>query len=229
MPAIELQEVRNPVLGGVDLVVEEGEIFVLLGPSGAGKTSLLNVLAGLMPYEGRVFFQGRLMNGSPPQKRRVGYLFQDLLLFPHLTVGGNLQLAMTGQEGDRQSRLRRQAELLELLGIPHLARRWPGSLSGGERQRVALARSLAAQPRLLLLDEPFNSLDYGIARHLRAEFKHLQRKLGLTTLLVTHNLEEAREMADRLAILRQGRLVALGDPQRLLAGLARPGSRAWEA
>jgi len=223
MATIELRSVRNSILNNIDLTIEDGKIFVLLGPSGAGKTSLLNVLAGLMPYSGQVFFDGTLMNGSAPQKRRVGYVFQDLMLFPHLTVRGNLDLAMRNLVLTGSQKIAWIHELLGLLKIKHLAERLPEYLSGGERQRVALARCLATKPKILLLDEPFNNLDFRSARYLRQELINIQRDLGLTTLFVTHNLDEAKVMAHRMAVVRGGSVAAVGKPDDLLNGCAASG------
>ena len=160
MVALELAGVTNAVLNRVDLTVDKGALFVLLGPSGAGKTSLLKVLAGLMPYAGTVRFDGNPVDGLAPHKRRIACVFQELLLFPHMTVRSNLLIAMHRLDLDRNQKALRLGELMEMLKIEHLAGRWPRNLSGGERQRVALARSLASFPRLLLLDEPFSNLDF---------------------------------------------------------------------
>jgi ABC-type sulfate/molybdate transport systems ATPase subunit len=145
----------------------------------------------------------------------VGYLFQELLLFPHLTIEENLIIAMTRQPGGKSLKRERTSKLLELVGIRSLAKRFPHELSGGEKQRAALARALASSPDILLLDEPFSSLDFRIARYLRLEFKRLQRLLGFNALFVTHNLREAREMADRIGVLKEGALTQVVDPDEL--------------
>jgi len=204
--AIRLRQIRNFILKGVDLDIGAGELCVLVGPSGAGKTTLLNVLAGLVPYQGRVLFDGKAADHLPSHRRRVGYVFQDLLLFPHLTVEKNLWLAMKGKNLDRSGKKARTEEILRLFRMNHLRARLPEDLSGGEKQRVAVARAVASQPKVLLLDEPFASLDFRTARYLRQEFKSLQRRLGLTTLIVTHNLHEARELADHIVVFQNGRL-----------------------
>ncbi len=206
MTDIRLEKVGARVLKDIELTVSQGELFVLLGPSGAGKSTLLQVVAGLLAYQGRIFFNGECIDRLPPHKRRVGYLFQDLLLFPHLTVQRNLLLAMTHLKSDRRAKRQKARELLELFGIVHLADRFPGEMSGGEKQRTALARAIATEPRILLLDEPFSSLDERTAVHLRAELKKHQRHFKITTVFVTHNWGEARELADRLGVIRQGRL-----------------------
>ncbi|GAB6906173.1 sulfate/thiosulfate transporter subunit; ATP-binding component of ABC superfamily (fragment) [Desulfosarcina cetonica] len=211
MTAIRLEKVCVRGLREIDLTVADGELFVLLGPSGAGKSTLLQVIAGLLAYQGRVFFDATCIDRLPPHRRRVGYLFQDLLLFPHLTVRQNLKIALTHLKLDRRTRKARIDELLERFGIARLAGRYPIQMSGGEKQRAALARAIATEPRILLLDEPFSSLDTDHARRLRTELKNHQRHLGITTVFVTHNWEEARQLADRMGKIHQGRLVADGD------------------
>jgi ABC-type Fe3+/spermidine/putrescine transport system ATPase subunit len=215
MAIISLVNIRNMILKDVSFEINEGEIFALVGPSGAGKTTLLHVLAGLMPYTGTIFSDAGSLDGVPPYKRRMGYLFQDLLLFPHLTVEGNLTIAMGLEISGKKQKKERAAELLELMGISALAKRFPHELSGGEQQRVALARALASSPAILLLDEPFSSLDFRIARYLRLEFKRLQRMLGFNALFVTHNMKEAQELADRIGVLKDGKLVHVVKPDDL--------------
>lgn len=219
MTAVSLRQIKNSILKGVDLEIGSGELLVMVGPSGAGKTTLLNVMAGLTRYEGRVMFDGRSIDRLPPHRRRVGYFFQDLLLFPHLTVKKNLFLAMNSRGMDRRQREARSERLLALFRISHLSDRLPEALSAGEKQRVALARVVASRPKVLLLDEPFANLDFRTSRYLRQEFKRLQKRLGLTTLFVTHNLDEARELGDRIAVLRAGRLEQTGRPDDLCLGL----------
>ncbi len=216
MARLELKDVTNHVLTGVDLVVDHGQLCVIMGPSGAGKTSLLKVVAGLMPCRGSVLVDGQPLDRVPPHRRGVGLLFQELFLFPHLTVAGNLLLAMTHRPGARAEKIARAGELLDMLRIADLADRKPGRISGGERQRAALARALASAPRILLLDEPLSSVDNPTADVLRREFKQLQRKLGVTTLYVTHNPDEARDLADAMAVIQAGRLVDRGSAERYL-------------
>jgi molybdopterin-binding protein len=215
LTAISLSHISNFILRGVDLDINQGELIVMVGPSGAGKTTLLNVMAGLIPYQGRVMFGGRSVDRLPPHRRQVGYLFQDLLLFPHLTVEKNLLLAIRRLDLSRREKQARAEEILTLCRLAHLRARLPGDLSGGEKQRAALARAIASLPKILLLDEPFASLDFRTARYLRQEFKRLQKHLALTTLFVTHNLHEAQELADRIAVLRAGRLESVGRPDEI--------------
>ncbi len=206
MTTIRLEKVSNTVLHDIDLTVGEGELFVLLGPSGAGKSTLLQVIAGLFPCSGHIFFNGDCIDQKPPHQRGVGYLFQDLLLFPHMTVFQNLQLAMAHLKVGRGAESLKISRLLDRFGILDLAGRYPAQMSGGEKQRVALARAIATRPRILLLDEPFSSLDPENARHFRSELKVHQRHFRITTLFVTHNLTEARQLADRIGVIQKGRL-----------------------
>ena len=206
MTTIRLEKVSTQVLKEIDLILAEGELFVLVGPSGAGKSTLLQVIAGLVPARGHIYFNGDCIDRLPPHQRRVGYLFQDLLLFPHLTVCQNLQLAMAHLKIGRREVHARIGELLERFGILALQGRYPAQMSGGEKQRAALARAIATDPKILLLDEPFSSLDEKNARRLRTELKAHQRHFRITTLFVTHNRAEARQLADRIGVIRQGRM-----------------------
>lgn len=215
MTEIRLEKVGARVLEDIELTVCEGELLVLLGPSGAGKSTLLQVIAGLLAYRGHIFFNGRCIDRLPPYRRRVGYLFQDLLLFPHLSIQKNLFLAMAHLRSDRRTRQQKARELLALFGIGHLADRLPAQISGGEKQRAALARAIATEPRILLLDEPFSSLDEQTAMRLRTELKRQQRHFRMTTIFVTHNWGEARQLADRLGVMRQGRLTLSANPAEI--------------
>lgn len=223
MTAIRLRRVSNFILKGVDLDIGVGELLVIVGPSGAGKTTLLNVVAGLVPYQGQVSFEGKAVDRLPPHRREVGYLFQDLLLFPHLSVEKNLVLAMRRLGLSRRDRLAWAEDVLHLFGLVHLKAVLPHALSGGEKQRAAFARAVASKPKVLLLDEPFASLDFRMARYLRQEFRGLQKELALTTLFVTHNLHEAQELADRIAVLRDGRLERTCRPDEIWFTAGRDG------
>jgi ABC-type Fe3+/spermidine/putrescine transport system ATPase subunit len=215
VPGVQLENIQNHACRGVDLHIKDGELLVLVGPNGAGKTTLLNVVAGLTQYEGTVSFDGEPVDGLPPQRRGVGYLFQDQALFPHLTVASNIAYGLKAQDWSRGDVGTRVAELLELVRIEHLASRYPRHLSGGERQRVALARALAPVPKILLLDEPLSGLDRETARYLRVEVQQLQRRLGITTVYVTHELAEAEEVADRVAVIQDGRIAQIGSPKQV--------------
>ncbi|RLA84067.1 MAG: hypothetical protein DRG31_05435 [Deltaproteobacteria bacterium] len=213
---VRLEGIETFACRGINLEIREGEILVLLGPTGAGKTTLLNCIAGLIPYKGRVLLGNRPVDHLPPEKRGIGYVFQDLALFPHMTVWENVAFGLR-TKGIKGRELReRVSEILELLRIRHLLDRYPRQLSGGEAQRVALARALAPMPCVLLLDEPFSKLDLRTAKILRLEFKRVQRQTRITTLFVTHNQAEAFEMGDRIAVMDHGRIQQVGPPEELL-------------
>jgi ABC-type Fe3+/spermidine/putrescine transport system ATPase subunit len=215
MPEIELRKISKFVCRDIDLHVKDGEFMVLLGSNGSGKTTLLNIIAGLIDHEGDVFFDGEPMKKVPAHRRKVSYLFQDLLLFPHLTVYDNIAYGLrVGKQPSEQIKSRVN-DLLALTKIEQLADRYPSKLSGGERQRAAMARALATSPKVLLLDEPLSSLDARSAKYLRTELKQIHRKLGITTIYVTHNLQEAEEMADRIAVVHEGRLEQTGTPEEI--------------
>lgn len=218
MSSIELKDISTPFcLKGINLKINNGELLVLLGPTGAGKTTILNVIAGLEDYRGSVCFDGLPVEGFPPGKRRVGYLFQDLNLFPHLNVFSNIAFGLKIQKLTKSQIQDKVEGMLRLLNIESLRGRFPKNLSGGEKQRVALARALVASPRILLLDEPMSSLDYRTSRYLRSELKALQKKLGITTVYVTHNIYEAEEMADRIAVIAGGKLEQVGSPEEVFS------------
>jgi iron(III) transport system ATP-binding protein len=211
-------------VAGVDVEVHDGELFAVLGPSGSGKTTLLRLVAGFeRPDAGQVQIGDELVAGPgrwiPVERRRVGMVFQDYALFPHLSVEGNIAFGLTRAERGRAR------SALELVGLQHKAGRYPHELSGGERQRVALARALAPEPKLVLLDEPFSNLDATLRAGLRREVDLILREAGATAILVTHDQEEALSLADRLAVMRDGRLVQVGSPKDVYA---RPADR-WTA
>ncbi len=206
MPLIELSNISKHICREINLQVINREFLVLLGPSGAGKTTLLNIIAGLTDYTGSVLFDSIPVDKVAAAKRGVGYLFQSLLLFPHLDVTANIAYGLTAQKQSPDVITPRVEELLRMMKIRHLAARFPEHLSGGEKQRVALARALAPSPKVLLLDEPLSSLDRQTAKYLRTELKQLHRKLGITTIYVTHDLQEAEEMGDRIAVIENGKI-----------------------
>ena len=216
MPAIELTGICNSVLRNISLSVRDGECLVLVGATGAGKTTLLNVIAGLVTYQGTVRFGGTAVDRLPPTQRKVGYLFQSFALFPHMRVRDNIAFGLQACGADPAQIHRRVDMLARMLNIRHLATRYPKFLSGGEKQRVALARTLAPCPEILLLDEPFNSLDPQTANCLRLELKSLQRKFGLTAVHVTHDQQEAFDMGARIAVVDHGRIEQVGSPADIL-------------
>lgn len=213
---------RNPVLHGVSLDVDAGEIVALLGPSGCGKTTLLRCIAGLeIPTSGRIVIGDRDVTagrGVPAEKRRVGMVFQEGALFPHRTVSDN---AGYGVPRGQQRRDRGTASL-RLVGLEDKADRMPGTLSGGEQQRVALARALAPEPGVMLLDEPFSSLDAGLRWQLRGEVRRLLKQVGVTTILVTHDQEEALTFGDRVVVMRVGVVEQVGSPADVYGRPASP-------
>ncbi|HET8561607.1 MAG TPA: ABC transporter ATP-binding protein [Marmoricola sp.] len=195
----------------VSLLLPEGEVLAVLGPSGCGKSTLLRVIAGLEePAAGRVCFAGRDLRHVPTHKRGFALMFQDGQLFPHQSVARNVGYPLRLQRRPRSQVEARSAELLELVGLPSYGDRMPATLSGGERQRVALARALAVDPRLLLLDEPLSALDRGLRERLAGELRGILAAAGTTALLVTHDQEEAFAVADRMAVMRRGRVVQEG-------------------
>lgn len=215
MAAIKLENISKYVCENINLEIFDKELLVLLGPNGAGKSTLLNIIAGLIDYEGSVFFDNKPVDRLPADKRRIGYLFQELNLFPHFDVASNIAYGLRVQKKSQKEIKARVEKLLQLMKIKHLSSRYPKELNGGEKQRVALARALANSPHILLLDEPMNSLDYSTSKHLRTEFKILQKKLDITTIYVTHNFYEAEEMAERIAVLDKGRVEQIGSPKEI--------------
>lgn len=206
MTTVELLNIENYACRKINLKISSGEFVAIFGPNGAGKTTLLNVIAGLSEYRGSVLFDGHPVDELPPQKRKVGYLFQDLVLFPHLDTVSNIAYGLKAQGWPKEKMASRVAEMLRLLKIEKLSACHPLHLSGGEKQRVALARALAPCPEILLLDEPLSSLDFQTSHYLRHELKRLQQRFGVTTIYVTHDIDEARELADRIILLREGRV-----------------------
>ncbi len=196
----------------VTLTIADGELLTLVGPSGCGKTTLLRLIAGLdQPNEGEILFDGKRVRHQPPEERRVGLVFQNYALFPHMNVFDNVAygLKFSNERIDRNARVN---EILGLVGLAGFEKRMPSELSAGQQQRVALARALAPQPRILLLDEPLSALDAKLRERLRVEIKRLQRALGLTTVYVTHDQEEALAISDRVAVLHEGRLQQADTP-----------------
>lgn len=208
---------RYPALNGVSLEIAEGELLALLGPSGSGKTTLLRVIAGLeFPDKGQVLYGDRDMTFAGAAERQVGFVFQQYALFRHMTVAKNIAFGLNVRKGaakpPKDQIAARVEELLRLVELEGLGRRYPAQLSGGQRQRVALARALAVNPSVLLLDEPFGALDATVRKSLRKELRRIHDATGVTTIFVTHDQEEALELADRVAILNQGAIEQVGPP-----------------
>jgi ABC-type sugar transport system ATPase subunit len=203
-------------LQGIDLVVEQGERVAILGPSGSGKSTLLRVIAGLeRPDAGSVWMDGRDMTEQPPYRREVAMVFQSPALYPHLSVFENMAFSVRARRMPKAERLRRVSQIAETLAIKHLLERRPADLSGGERQRVALGRAVIREPRVLLLDEPFASLDDPLRVSLREVVVKLHLQLGLTLVHVTHDQGEALALGERVAVLHQGRLMQYGSPREV--------------
>ena len=208
-------------LNSVSLEVNKGEFVCFLGPSGCGKTTLLRAIAGLdLQDQGTVEFGGRDVSQLPPAQRDFGIVFQSYALFPNLTVADNVGYGLVNRRVKRSERRARVSELLQLVGLPEQGDKYPVQLSGGQQQRVALARALATSPSLLLLDEPLSALDARVRVRLREEIKSLQRRLGVTTIMVTHDQEEALAMADRIVVMNQGVIEQVGTPSEIYAGPA---------
>ena len=203
-------------LDGVSLAIPSGSLMAILGPSGSGKSTLLRVIAGLEePDEGDVAILGEDATGLPPQKRGVGFVFQHYAAFKHMTVRGNVGFGLKIRKKPKDEIRERVDELLRLVQLEGLADRYPSQLSGGQRQRMALARALAVEPKVLLLDEPFGALDARVRKELRAWLRRLHDEVHVTTVLVTHDQEEAMEVADRIALMNEGRIEQVGRPRDL--------------
>lgn len=219
---------QGPAVNQIGFVLAQGEILGLLGPSGCGKTTLLRIIAGFeRPQSGQVQLAGQFVCGPgqwlPPEQRAIGMVFQDFALFPHLSVGDNVAFGLR-PEGKRQARFRRQSgvkttrrirEVLELVGLQGMERRYPHELSGGQQQRVALARALAPQPRLVLLDEPLSNLDVQVRLRLRQDLRDILKTAGISAIFVTHDQEEAMVIADRVAVMRAGNLEQIDTPEEI--------------
>ncbi|SCZ79465.1 ABC transporter ATP-binding protein [Acidaminobacter hydrogenoformans] len=211
MSYISLENITTPYcLENVNLNIEAGEIMAVLGFTGAGKSTLLNVIAGLTEYKGDVYFNQNNMNHIRTERRNVGYLLQDIYLFPHLNTFDNIAFGLRAGGYPDDEIKEKIDSILHLLNITHLKKRYPKDLSGGEKQRVGLARSIIIEPKILLLDEPLSSLDPSTARSIRKELKVLQKRLNLTILYVTHDFAEAKELADRIVVITEGQIKQLG-------------------
>jgi len=210
-------------LDGLSLHLEPGEMVALLGPSGCGKTTALRILAGLdEPTSGAVAVDGRDITAVPPNKRDMGMVFQAYSLFPHLTVLDNVAFGLKLRGKTKRERTQQAADMLDLVGLSEHKQKYASQLSGGQQQRVALARALAIQPRVLLLDEPLSALDAKVRAQLRDEIRRVQLEVGTTTLFVTHDQEEALAVADRVGVMKQGRLEQIAAPADLYAHPATP-------
>ncbi|WP_374723197.1 ABC transporter ATP-binding protein [Peribacillus tepidiphilus] len=203
----------NVVLNGINLDVKQGELLTLLGPSGCGKTTTLNLIAGFLEAdEGDVYIKGKKVTKVPPYKRDLGMVFQTYSLFPHMTVYENLDFGLKLRKVEKSEKEKKIARALELVKMSGLENRYPRELSGGQRQRVAIARALVVEPELLLLDEPLSNLDAKLRHELRTEIKRLQKEIGVTTIFVTHDQEEALSMSDRVVVMNAGKIEQISTP-----------------
>jgi ABC-type Fe3+/spermidine/putrescine transport system ATPase subunit len=205
-----------PVLNGLDLEVADGEFFTLLGPSGCGKTTLLRCIAGfLQPDAGSIAMDGQRIDPVPAHRRDIGMVFQDYAIFPHLTVAENVAFGLKARRLDRDEIGRRVPEALRMVRLEALAGRLPAELSGGQQQRVGLARAMVIRPKLLLMDEPLSNLDAKLRLELRDDIRDIQRRLGITTIYVTHDQEEAMAVSDRICVMNAGRIEQVATPFEL--------------
>jgi putative spermidine/putrescine transport system ATP-binding protein len=228
MAYLELQNLHRDfgsvkALDGIEIQLGEGEFLSLLGPSGCGKTTALRLVAGFdRPDAGRIVVDGKDITNVSPNKRDMGMVFQAYSLFPNMTAAQNVEFGLKIRGGDKGKRDTRVGELLELVGLGHAGDRYPHQLSGGMQQRVALARALAIEPRVLLLDEPLSALDAKVRVQLREEIRRIQLELGITTLYVTHDQEEALSVSDHVAVMYRGRIEQMGAPAEMYSAPATP-------
>ncbi|UCE32056.1 MAG: ABC transporter ATP-binding protein [Burkholderiales bacterium] len=221
MAGVELDDLHlslggNPVLSGVSLRVEDGECLALLGPSGCGKTTTLRAIAGFVrPSRGSVRIRGEPIDAQPPHRRNLGLVFQDYALFPHMTAAQNVGYGLRMRGMPRGQIREAVARALALVRLDGLDERYPAEMSGGQRQRVALARAIVIEPHVLLLDEPLGALDRKLRDEMQVELKRLHRDLGITTIIVTHDQEEALSLSDRVAVMFRGRIAAVAAPTEL--------------
>ncbi len=221
MSQLELQQLRKTfghvvAVDSLDLEIDRGELVSLVGPSGCGKTTTLRMVAGLTEADrGRILLEGRDVTTEPANRRGMGVVFQSYALFPNMTAAENIAYGLVVRKRSAADVRRRVAELVELIQIGDAAERYPHQLSGGQQQRVALARALAIEPPVLLLDEPLSALDAAVRLTLRLEIRRIQQSLGIATMYITHDQEEALSISDRVAVMRQGRIEQLGTPEQI--------------
>ena len=206
----------TPAVNDVSLKVRNGEFLTLLGPSGCGKTTLLNLIAGfLAPERGEIFIDGDVVTHVPPYMRSIGMVFQNYALFPHMTVSQNVAFGLRMRKVPTPEIASRVAQALDMVRLPDMGDRSPRQLSGGQQQRVALARALVINPKVVLLDEPFSAIDKNLRSEMQVELKQIQKRVGITTLFVTHDQSEALSLSDRIAVMSHGRIEQLSEPAQL--------------
>ena len=219
--AVELVNINkrfgdNIVLDDINLYIRDKEFLTLLGPSGCGKTTTLRLIGGFeTPTSGKILFEGKDISNVPPYERNINTVFQKYALFPNMTVYENIEYGLKKKIKDKSLRAKKIEEVLRLVNLEHISSKYPDEMSGGQQQRVSLARAIALEPNILLLDEPLSALDAKVRENLRKEIKDIQRKLGITTIMVTHDQEEALTMADRIAVMNGGEIVQFGTPKEI--------------
>jgi len=228
VPAIKFDQVSRhfgevKAVDQVTLEIRDGEFFSMLGPSGSGKTTCLRMIAGFdKPTSGKIYLYGQDVSDLPPYERDVNTVFQDYALFPHMTIDDNVAYGLMIKGVPKAERIKRVAEMLELVRLPGFGQRRPSQLSGGQRQRVALARALINHPKVLLLDEPLGALDLKLRQQMQVELKSIQQRVGITFIFVTHDQEEALTMSDRIAVFNEGRIIQVGTPSEIYEKPASP-------
>lgn len=221
MGQIEIKDIvqkydKNEVLHHMDLKIEDGEFFCLLGPSGCGKTTLLNIIGGFLTQtQGELLVDGREISKIPPHKREIGMVFQNYALFPHLSVYDNVAYGLKARKVPKKEMDQRVRECLESVRLQDYAKRMPHQLSGGQQQRVAIARALAIRPSILLMDEPLGNLDAKLRKEMQVELRMIQKRVGVTTIMVTHDQEEAMSLSDRICIMKDGTIQQIGTPAEI--------------
>ncbi|MGX7417588.1 putative 2-aminoethylphosphonate ABC transporter ATP-binding protein [Carnobacterium gallinarum] len=220
-PYLEVQQVNKQfgkfdALKEISLTIEKGEFVCLLGPSGCGKTTLLRIIAGLETAStGEIIIAGKNVTRLVPAKRNFGIVFQSYALFPNMTVEQNIEYGLKNKKIDSAQRKQQVAEVIEFVDLNHVKKKYPAQLSGGQQQRVALARAISLKPDLLLLDEPLSALDAKVRERLRVEIKEIQKKLGITAIMVTHDQEEALTMADKVVVMNHAQIMQIGTPEEI--------------
>ncbi len=207
---------KNKILDNINIDIEKGEFVSLLGPSGCGKTTLLRIISGLeTKNSGEIYVEGKEISRVSPAKRNIGIVFQNYVLFPNLTVYENIAYGLVNKRVEKDEIERRVNDILEKIDLKHIKHKYPKQLSGGQQQRVALARAVVLSPKILLLDEPLSALDAKVRESLRKEIKTLQKELGITTIMVTHDQEEALTMSDKIVVMNKGEIMQIGNPEEV--------------